>query len=101
MQEDNKDNKLFVYGIFLEEYQRKAYNMRNPHYAVVLDYTTVHLGHGITGAIKVEREGSSLGLTGMIVDVEGSWHDLDRLEAGYKRERVETTDGDECYMYVL
>lgn len=93
------NNRLFVYGIFLGENQRRSYGMVGPEYAVVPDYATLHLGHGITGAAKVEDNG--LGLTGLLVTMLGDWQSLDRLESGYHRIKVETTDGDKCWMYVL
>lgn len=89
-------NKLFVYGIFLDEYNRRMYGMSNPRYATVLHYATV--GYHIVKAVKIE--GTSLALSGLIVDVDPSrWGDIDQLEGGYERIRVKTTNGDEAYMY--
>lgn len=90
--------KLFVYGIFLGEMQRNAYGMSNPHYATVPDYVTI--GGIIVEAVKVDKK-FGCALTGLIVDVDPQyWEMLDRLESGYTREIVETTDREKVFMYV-
>lgn len=90
-------NRLFVYGIFLGEYQRQSYGMSNPQYATVLDYAT--FGHSIVQAEKIAGVGFSL--TGLVVDVDPEcWRDIDALEGAYKRIKVKTTRGEEVYMYV-
>jgi hypothetical protein len=104
-------DRLFVYGIFLDESKREQYGMYSPYYATVEGYATVGLGYGniIVEAIPV-REGNFV-LTGMIVRVAtrgtnifgmqvNSWAMLDALEAGYKRELITTTEGEEAWMYV-
>lgn len=103
-------NRLFVYGIFLDEDMRRSYGMSNPRYATVLDYATY--GKGIVTAYR--QVGAGLSLTGLLVDVpaktqwqdannvwheDDNWLDLDRLELNYKRIIIKTTDGDEAYMY--
>ena len=91
-------NRLFVYGIFLSERQRQAYGMTNPQYATVKDYITI--GDQIVEAVKVDKA-YHCALTGLTVDMNPElWDRLDRLEAGYNREIVKTTDGEKVYMYV-
>lgn len=91
-------DKLFVYGIFLSQRTRDGYGMKNPVYAVVPDYTTVHRGGSIVKAVKVLDAG--LGLTGLLVDLPiENWEKLDDLEHGYERIKVKTIDGEEAYMY--
>lgn len=88
-------DKLFVYGIFLDEYCRDAYGMSNPRYTTVKGYSTV--GGSIVSAVKDEK----YTLTGLEVDINPrAWKALDRLEGGYDRVKVKTTDGIEVYMYV-
>lgn len=89
-------DRLFVYGIFLNQRTREAYGMENPEYATVLDYAT--FGHHIVQAQHIPSVGFSL--TGLTVDVPvTSWDRLDQLEAGYNRSKVKTTDGEIVYMY--
>lgn len=89
--------KLFVYGIFLDEYNRNAYGMSNPKYCTVPGYITV--GHGIVQAVPVEDK--KIALTGLLVDMDSSrWTPLDRLEGGYERAKVKTHNGIEAWMYV-
>jgi hypothetical protein len=91
--------KLFVYGIFLGEANRLIYGMTNPRYAVVPDYATVLINRRIVEAVPVPPEVGT-GLTGLLVDIDPSqWDDLDKLEAGYKRIMVTTTDGVPAHMY--
>lgn len=89
-------NNLFVYGIFLSESRRQYYGMTNPQYATVKDFVTY--GEYIVTAYKQENAG--LALTGLLVSMNpAKWRDLDRLEGGYKRIVITTTDGDKAYMY--
>lgn len=89
------NNKLFVYGIFLDEDRRKSYGMTNPRYATVKDYAT--FGGGIVWAKHIPECG--LSLTGLLVDVDPKhWDRLDALEAGYDRKIVNA--GVKAYMYV-
>lgn len=89
-------NKLFVYGIFLDEGNREQYGMTNPEYATVRGYITV--GRRIVAAVKVEPP--SVCLTGLIVDVDPTcWKKLDKLEGGYDRVVITTTDNQQAYMY--
>lgn len=89
-------NRLFVYGIFLDERTRQAYGMSDPEYDTVLDYTTY--GHHIVTAYKQKKSG--LALTGLVVEVDPKrWADIDRLEAGYDRIKVKTTSGVTSWMY--
>lgn len=109
-------NRLFVYGIFLDQSRRDSYGMFGAHYATVKGYAT--RGGSIVEAVP------ALGytLTGMIVDVSdkvleeqyesrGSWEvtgleevdtwkKLDELEHGYDRIEIVTTGGDKAFMYV-
>lgn len=98
--EASQKPRLFVYGIFLGESNRKHYNMTDPHYATVLDYITI--GDHIVKAVPVPPEvGASL--TGLIVTPDESvWEKLDGLEGGYDRILVPTdkTHGEKLYMYV-
>jgi gamma-glutamylcyclotransferase (GGCT)/AIG2-like uncharacterized protein YtfP len=90
-------NRLFVYGIFLNESNRNAYGMSNPRYATVANYITV--GHHIVQAMKVEGHG--IALTGLTVDVNpDKWPSIDSLESGYDRRLVSTDSKEEVYMYV-
>jgi gamma-glutamylcyclotransferase (GGCT)/AIG2-like uncharacterized protein YtfP len=89
-------DRLFVYGIFLGENMRKAYEMTNPEYATVRDYVT--FGNQIVTAKHLP--GCNLSLTGLTVDIpKKQWKRLDRLEGGYERKLVRTTDNEEVYMY--
>lgn len=89
-------DRLFVYGIFLDEGQRRGFGMVNPRYATVLDYATV--GHRIVQAVHIP--GAGLALTGLLVDMPNSnWEELDALEGGYERIVIRTTSGYEAYMY--
>ena len=101
-------NRLFVYGIFLDEGTRLWYGMTNPRYAVVQGYATVGVHKDIVEAIKVSDD---FHLTGLIVDVapkvaddihgvRSNWQRLDALESGYRRKMVQTLQGDKCWMYV-
>jgi len=90
--------KLFVYGIFLGEGMRNAYEMKNPSYSTVPQYVTV--GEGIVQAVKVDAKG--VALTGLLVDVPKSvWPRLDRLETGYSRVRVKTHGNTTAFMYAV
>jgi len=87
-------DKLFVYGIFLDEGNRNAYGMSNPHYATVPNWATV--GGYIVEAVPCK--GATL--TGLLVDMdETRWERLDQLERGYIRTTVQTTEGINAYMY--
>lgn len=109
--------KLFVYGIFLNEYNRDNYGMSNEEYATVKGWATE--GSQIVSAVPDPR----YTLTGLLVDVAefsyeyrgdqahvvDNWKMLDALEHNYDRIVVETTDwelvdGDrvpvKAYMYV-
>lgn len=89
-------DRLFVYGIFLGERQRQKYGMTDPIYATVPGYAT--FGSYIVQARRVPVPG--LQLTGLVVDVDpDKWRDIDRLEGGYDRVRVITTDREEVWMY--
>ena len=90
-------SKLFVYGIFLDKSNRKHYGMSDPRYATVKGYITV--GNHITRAIPVDLEG--VVLTGLVVDVAHSaWEKIDRVEAGYDRVVVKTSNQGNAWMYV-
>lgn len=90
-------NRLFVYGIFLNRVTREKYGLSEGYYAVVRGYKTVEIGFGIVEAVP-DPEGA---LTGLYVAVEpNAWNTLDRIEAGYDRIKVRTTDREECWMYV-
>lgn len=96
MEQTNELSKLFVYGIFLGETMRDAYNMKNPKYATVPGYVTV--GEHIVQAVPVE--GYRIALTGLLVDADPTkWSRLDALEAGYDRIKVKTDMGEEAWMY--
>lgn len=93
----DNENKLFVYGIFLDQSDRDAYGMTNPQYATVKDYLTV--GSYIVQATHVP--GIGLALTGLLVDMNpAGWQELDMLEGAYDRVRVSTTMGKRAWMYV-
>lgn len=88
------NNRLFVYGIFLDEVNRDYFGMSNPEYATVKGYATV--GGSIVSAVEDER----YTLTGLVVDVDPiKWSAIDSLESGYNRIKVTTTDGETVYMY--
>lgn len=90
-------NRLFVYGIFLGETMRNSYGMTNPVYATVPGYFTV--GHHIVQAVPIP-ERPDIALTGLTVDVDPEyWERLDRLEGGYDRVVVKTTDEEKVFMY--
>ena len=92
-----KLNKVFVYGIFLDEDSRKAYGMTNPEYATVQGYAT--FGHYIVQAERVKNTEACL--TGLICDIQpDKWGNLDKLERGYDREVITTTAGDRAWIYV-
>ncbi len=89
--------KLFVYGIFLADYNRARYGMEDPSYDTVKGYLTV--GHHIVQAKPTDIEGASL--TGLLVSIPTrNFPNLDMLEGGYDRVKVQTTGGFEAYMYV-
>jgi gamma-glutamylcyclotransferase (GGCT)/AIG2-like uncharacterized protein YtfP len=91
-------NKLFVYGIFLDESMRNEYCMSNPYYTTVDDYITV--GRGIVQAAYVKKD-SGISLTGLVVDVDKDyWSALDQLEGAYDRVLVETYESEQVWMYV-
>lgn len=90
-----KHNRLFVYGIFLDEHNRTAYGMSNPKYTTVSGYAT--FGMGIVQAYPVHE---SAGLTGLVVDVDPSfWDKIDDLEGGYDRVLVKTDSNESVWMY--
>jgi gamma-glutamylcyclotransferase (GGCT)/AIG2-like uncharacterized protein YtfP len=90
-------DSLFVYGIFLDAYNREAYGMHNPRYDTVMNYVTV--GNHIVQAVPVSDEFGTA-LTGLVVDVEPNrWEDIDRLEGNYARIQVTTVTGKRAYMY--
>jgi gamma-glutamylcyclotransferase (GGCT)/AIG2-like uncharacterized protein YtfP len=92
-------NKLFVYGIFLDENNRRAFGLHNPEYAVVRDYATFSIGGSIVMAAHVP--GNNLGLTGLLCDVDPEkWERLDQLEGAYDRIQITTEDGERAWMYV-
>lgn len=92
-------NRLFVYGIFLNEDNRAVYNMTNPRYAVVKGYKTVFIQPPkVIGAVKST---STDVLSGLLVNIDPRyWRAIDMLEQGYDRILIRTTLGEEAYMYV-
>lgn len=95
MRIDIEKEKLFVYGIFLDEHNRDSYGMSSPRYATVRDFLTV--GGGIVQAVYVPDAG--LSLTGLLVDMNPEyWRDLDALEHGYERILVRV-GGEYAWMY--
>jgi len=95
---DNSDtkDKLFVYGIFLDEENRKDYGMSNPQYTTVPGYLTV--GSYIVKAVQTDN--TSVALTGLLVDIDPAmWPSIDSLEAGYDRIKVRDVAGNIAYMY--
>lgn len=92
-----RNDRLFVYGIFLGERMRDSYGMTNPEYATVPGYAT--FGDHIVQAVKIDGA-RNLALTGLTVDIDPeNWERLDRLEGGYDRKRVLTDKGEQVYMY--
>lgn len=92
-----KNNRLFVYGIFLGQDMRDRYGMSNPQYTTVPGYAT--FGDYIVQAVPIKAPG--LELTGLTVDVDPTrWADIDRLEGGYDRKLVTTSNKEKVYMYV-
>jgi gamma-glutamylcyclotransferase (GGCT)/AIG2-like uncharacterized protein YtfP len=88
--------RLFVYGIFLDERNRQSYGMTDPEYQTVADFATV--GGRIVKAVHIPQAG--LALTGVAVEYNPEqWERLDRLEGGYDRIIVKTTQGEPVYMY--
>lgn len=88
--------KLFVYGIFLDERNRQHYGLTNPNYDTVQGFITI--GSHIVKAIPSTTIGAAL--TGLLVDVPTrKLPSLDMLEAGYDRIKINTTGGYEAYMY--
>ena len=95
--------KLFVYGIFLDERHRRSMGMSNPRYATVMDYVT--FGNRVVQAFympNTKKDGRwGCSLTGLLLDINPSyWGRLDALERGYERIRIKTTSGVEAWMYV-
>lgn len=102
-----KLNKLFVYGIFLSAGMRESYAMSDAHYAVVKGYKTV-LAYG--DIVEATPSDENDALTGLFVEVapmsvdwrgqiQETWKHLDKLEGGYDRVIVETSQG-KAFMYV-
>lgn len=90
--------KLFVYGIFLDEINRREFGMSNPRYAVVLGYKTISWYGSIVQAVPSENKDA---LTGMTVDVPlSAWKGIDELESGYDRIKILTVQGVSAFMYV-
>jgi gamma-glutamylcyclotransferase (GGCT)/AIG2-like uncharacterized protein YtfP len=96
MELEKRTEKLFVYGIFLDEVNRNSYGMTNPKYTTVPGYIT--MGGHIVKAVHVEDK--SIALTGLIVDMDSErWQGLDSLEGGYDRIAITTVDGTNAFMY--
>lgn len=94
--EDKKTERLFVYGIFLDEDRRQHYGMSNPRYTTIPGFITV--GKGIVQAVRVQDK--SIALTGVSVDMDADrWGPLDALEGGYDRIKVKDDKGEELFMY--
>lgn len=90
--------KLFVYGIFLDETNRENYGMENPSYDTVRGFITI--GDYIVRAVPSTILGASL--TGLLVDVPTrNFQRIDILETGYARIKVQTSSGIEAFMYSL
>ena len=82
--------------------------MSHAKYATVHGFKTVRIMGNIVEAVK----DSGATLTGLIVDVSteykpgwsdvpgDNWQRLDTIEMGYDRVRVQTTDQEDCWMYV-
>lgn len=91
-------NKLFVYGIFLDERNRAHYGMSNPQYDVVAGFLT--MGAHIVQAVPIP-ERPDIALTGLVVDVDPSyWGRIDRLEGAYDRVTITTVNSVQAYIYV-
>ena len=89
-------NKLFVYGIFLDEFFRNKYGMSFSEYATVKDYATIPIRGHIVAAVPLK----GYDLTGLVVRVDPKyWSSIDRLESAYERIKVQTSSG-ETWMYV-
>lgn len=89
-------NRLFVYGIFLDQSRRDNYGMYNARYSTVPGYVTE--GRGIVQAVPVKNEG--IALTGLTVDIDPRmWDRLDSLEGGYDRRVVKTHNNELVWMY--
>jgi len=89
-------NRLFVYGIFLNERTGDIFDLRYVDYAIVRDMATRADG---PGSIVQAVPAPGLALTGLVVEVpEENWQRLDRLERGYKRIEVDTSEGP-AWMY--
>ena len=89
--------KLFVYGIFLDECNREYYGMENPSYDTVPGYITI----GGTIVKAVQSDIPRVALTGLLVDVPTrKLPAIDQLEVGYDRIKVMTTSGFVAFMYV-
>lgn len=99
-----------MYGIFLDELMRQRYGMSNPRYATVEGFATVGANNSGTIVEAIPVRSGNFYLTGLVVDVSpdiespygtvDNWARLDRLEGAYDRIKVDTTDGQECWMYV-
>lgn len=86
--------KLFVYGIFLSPYMQEVYGLTDPRYDTVIGYKTV--GGHIVAATPDEKAT----LTGLVLTVpEANLPAIDKLENGYDRTTVVTTNGHHAYMY--
>jgi len=84
-------NRLFVYGIFLSERTGSIYDFKYVGYGIVRDMATQANG---SSSIVQAVPAPGLALTGLIVEVpEEKWDRLDRLEHGYKRIWVHTSEG--------
>ena len=91
-------DKLFVYGIFLNEANRNAYKLSNPRYDTVPGYITI--GDIIVQAVKVDCA-EQVALTGLTVDFDKDFlHNIDTLETGYDRAIIKTNHGHSAFMYV-
>ena len=89
-------SKLFVYGIFLDEFNRNHYGMSNPVYDTVKGFVTK--GSHIVQAVRSDDD--DVALTGLTVDMnDDNWLSLDALEGGYDRIKVKTTKGHTVFMY--
>lgn len=79
--------KLFVYGIFLDQGNREDYGMLKATYATQPGFKTV--GSYIVRAVRTDSEEDSL--TGLLINNTDAvkWDRLDGLEAAYKRIAVE------------
>lgn len=86
--------KLFVYGIFLDQSNREEYGMIQTHYATQPGFKTV--GKYIVKAVKSDDRDS---LTGLLINNTKAinWRRLDSLEAGYKRIAID----EETYVDIL